>query len=98
MHKLADCRFEEITLMNNAFQTHDTDRHNSVGLLTGLLFGALAGFETILLLSPQSGRKTRAQIGQESKKMQRRATDTYDDLLTLSRFDDHKILAGGHYG
>ena len=84
--------------MNNTVRTHDTDKRNSVSLLRGLLFGALAGFGTMLLLAPQSGRKTRAQIGQESTKMQGRATDTYTDLVTLSRFDNRKILTGEHYG
>ena len=82
--------------MNNAVHTNNTDKPGSAGFLTGLLLGTLAGFGTMLLLAPQSGRKTRAQIGQESVKMQGRATDTYTDLVTLSRFDDRKILAGGH--
>jgi gas vesicle protein len=45
-----------------------------------------------MLLTPQSGKKTRIQIGQESTKLQDRATDTYNDLLILSRFDNRKIL------
>jgi gas vesicle protein len=60
--------------------------------LTGLLFGALAGFGTMMLLAPRSGKKTRAQIGLKSIELQDRATDTYDDLVTLSHFDNRKIL------
>jgi gas vesicle protein len=45
-------------------------------------------------LAPQSGKKTRAQIEQESTKLQDRAADTYDDLVILSRFDNRKILTG----
>jgi gas vesicle protein len=82
--------------LNNAVRTNNIDTRTSVSLLTGLLFGALAGFGTMLLLAPQSGSKTRAQIGQESIKMRDRATDTYDDLLTLSRFDNRKVLTGEH--
>jgi gas vesicle protein len=80
--------------MNNAVRVNDTDKRNSVSLLTGLLFGALAGFGAMMLLAPQSGKKTRIQIGQESTKLQDRATDTYDDLVILSRFDNRKILTG----
>ena len=80
--------------MNNAVHTNDTDKRSSVNLLTGLLFGALAGFGAMMLLTPQSGKKTRIQIGEKSIELQDRATDTYDDLVVLSRFDNRKILTG----
>lgn len=80
--------------MNNAVRTHDTDKRNSVGLLTGLLFGTLTGFGAMMLFAPQSGRKTRAQIGLKNIELHDRATDTYDDLVTLSRFDNRKFLTG----
>jgi gas vesicle protein len=80
--------------MNNAIRANDTDKRNSVSLLTGLLFGALAGFGAMMLLTPQSGKKTRIQIGEKSIELQDRATDTYDDLVILSRFDNRKILTG----
>jgi hypothetical protein len=41
--------------MENTVRTNGTELHNSVGLLTGLLIGGLAGFGTMLLLAPQSG-------------------------------------------
>ena len=80
--------------MDNAVHTNDTDKPGSVGFLTGLVFGALAGFGAMILLAPQSGKKTRAQIGLKSIELQDRATDTYDDLVTLSHFDNRKILTG----
>jgi gas vesicle protein len=80
--------------MNNTIRTDATDLHDSMGLLSGLLIGGLAGFGAMLLLAPQSGRKTRTRIGQKSMEMQDRATDTFDDLVTLSRYDNRKILAG----
>ena len=80
--------------MNNAVRTNDTGKRNSVSLLTGLLFGALAGFGAMILLAPQSGKKTRIQIGEKNMELQNRATDTYDDLVTLSHFDNRKILTG----
>ena len=80
--------------MNNAVRTNDTDKRNSLGLLTGLLFGALVGFGVMILSAPQSGEKTRAQIEQESTKLQDRTIDTFDDLVALSHFDNRKILTG----
>jgi gas vesicle protein len=82
--------------MDNAIRTNGTELQDSVGLITGLIIGGLAGFGAMLLLAPQSGKMTRAQIGQKGIELQDRATDTYDDLVTLSRFDNRKILAGTH--
>jgi gas vesicle protein len=80
--------------MDNAFQTNDSDKSSSTGFFTGLFFGTLAGFGTMLLLAPKSGKKTRAQIGLKSIELHDRATNTYDDLVILSRFDNRKILTG----
>jgi gas vesicle protein len=64
------------------------------GLITGLLIGGLAGFGALMLLAPQSGKKTRTQIRQKSTELQDRATVTFDDLVALSHYDNRKILAG----
>jgi gas vesicle protein len=80
--------------MENAIRTNGTELHDSVGLLTGLLIGGLAGFGALMLLAPQSGKKTRAQIRQKSTELQDRATVTFDDLVALSHYDNRKILAG----
>jgi gas vesicle protein len=80
--------------MDNSIRTNGTDGRDSAGLLTGLLIGGLAGFGAMMLLAPQSGKMTRAQIKQKSAELQDRATDTYDDLVTLSHFDQRQILVG----
>jgi gas vesicle protein len=80
--------------MDNAVHTNDKDEPVLGVFLTGLLFGVLAGFGTMMLLVPNSGKKTRAQIGLKSIELHDRATDTYDDLVTLSHFDNRKILTG----
>jgi gas vesicle protein len=80
--------------MDNSIRTNGTDVRDSAGLLTGLLIGGLAGFGAMMLLAPQSGKMTRAQIKQKSAELQDRATDTYDDLVTLSHFDQRQILVG----
>jgi gas vesicle protein len=80
--------------MENTIRTNGTESHNSVGLLIGLIIGGLTGFGAMLILAPQSGKRTRFQIRQKSIELQGRATDTFDDLLTLSHFDNREILAG----
>ena len=82
--------------MENGIRTNGMELHDSVSLLTGLLIGGLAGFGAMLLLAPQSGKKTRAQIKQKRTKLQERATDTYDDLVKLSHYDNRKIVVGIH--
>jgi gas vesicle protein len=80
--------------MENTVRTNGNGPDDSGGLLAGLLIGALAGFGAMLLLAPRSGRNTRARIMQKSTELQGRATDTFDDLLALSHYDDRQILAG----
>jgi len=79
--------------MDNAVHTNDTDEPSLAGFFNkGVLFGALVGFGTMMLFAPKSGKKTRTQIGLKSIELQDRATDTYDDLVALSHFDNRKIL------
>jgi gas vesicle protein len=80
--------------MENAIRTNGTALHDSVGLLTGLLIGGLAGFGTMMLLAPHSGKNIRAQIKQKSAGFQGRVTDIFDDLVTLSHYDNRIILVG----
>ena len=80
--------------MDDTIRTNDTELRDSVGLLTGMLIGWLAGFGAMLILAPQSGKRTRAQIMQKSMELQGWAADIFDDLVMLSHFDNRKILAG----
>jgi gas vesicle protein len=80
--------------MDNPFRTNVTEARNSAGLFTGLIIGGLAGLGAIMLLTPQSGEKMRTQIRQKSTELQDRITDTFDDLVELSHFDNRKILIG----
>ena len=41
-------------------------RNKGVNVLFGMLIGGLVGAVTMLLLAPQSGKRTRAQIQQEA--------------------------------
>ncbi|PKN93063.1 MAG: hypothetical protein CVU44_11565 [Chloroflexi bacterium HGW-Chloroflexi-6] len=79
---------------HHSIRAKDAEPSNLVSLASGLLIGGLVGFGMMMLLTPQSGKRTRDQIGQKSIELQDRATDTYDDFVVLSRFDNRKILSG----
>jgi gas vesicle protein len=55
------------------------------GFLVGLLAGSLIGAGAMLLLAPQSGRRTRAQIQRKSAKMREQTADIVDDSLAQAR-------------
>jgi gas vesicle protein len=78
--------------VNTAIRKNNTGIHDALNLLMGLVIGWVAGFGAMLLLAPQSGKKTRVQIEQKSIELQDRAADTFNDLLALSHFDDREIL------
>ena len=78
--------------MNNDMRRNIRGIRDMLNLLMGLIIGGLAGFAAMLLLAPQSGQKTRVQIGQKSIELQDRAADTFNDLVALAHFDDREIL------
>jgi gas vesicle protein len=55
------------------------------GLLVGLLAGGLAGAGAMLLLAPQSGRRTRAKIQRKSAELREQTADTVEELLEQAR-------------
>jgi gas vesicle protein len=66
------------------------------GLLAGLLLGGLAGAGTMLLLAPQSGRKTRAQIQQNSIELRDRAVKTVEGAVAQARGKARQITDDVH--
>jgi gas vesicle protein len=52
------------------------DRNGGGEFFTGLVIGALVGAATALLLAPQSGEETRAQIRDASLEIKERANET----------------------
>ncbi len=47
--------------------------------VAGLLLGGLIGSAVMLLLAPQSGKKTRKQIRQKSRDLRKQTSDTLED-------------------
>jgi gas vesicle protein len=64
------------------------------GFLAGLLFGGLAGAGAMLMLAPQSGKRTRAKIQQKSIELRDQASETVEDAMADTRDKAHKVKLG----
>jgi len=66
------------------------------GLLAGLLLGGLAGATAMLLLAPQSGKKTRAQIQQNSIELRDQTVKTVEGAVAQVRGRARQITDDVH--
>jgi gas vesicle protein len=64
--------------MDNHDHEHKNDVNQLGGFLAGLLIGGLAGAVAMLLLAPQSGKKTRTQIQEKSIELRDQTTDAVE--------------------
>jgi len=64
------------------------------GFVAGLLAGGLAGAGAMLLLAPQSGKRTRTQIQRRSLELKDQAADAVDDAVAQTRDTSRRIRAG----
>ena len=75
--------------MVNHNHNHDNDASETegfwAGLLAGLLIGGLAGAVAMLLLAPESGKKTRAKLQRQSHKLREQTAETVDDAVAQAR-------------
>lgn len=65
--------------------------NNTLGVLGGMLIGALAGAVTMLLLAPQSGKDTRKQIQEKSIELRNRTTEMVEDTMAQVRTKANKL-------
>ena len=77
--------------LQSEFRTNNIN--NVLGILGGLVVGALAGSIAMLLFAPQSGQKTRDQIKQKSIELRNLTTDTVEDALAQTRHKARQIRA-----
>jgi gas vesicle protein len=68
---------------------------NLVGVLVGMVIGGLAGAVTMLLLAPQSGKRTRVQIQEKGIELRDRATGIVEEAVAQARLDGNKIGRDG---
>jgi len=71
--------------MSTYRHAHGYSVSHAGGFLAGLLMGGLIGSGTMLLLAPQSGKKTRAKIQQEGLDLRDQMAETVGDAVTLGR-------------
>jgi gas vesicle protein len=63
------------------------------GLLIGGLIGGLAGAGAMLLLAPQSGKKTRTKIKRKGRKLGKQTTKTIDAGVDQVRAKAHDVTS-----
>ena len=68
--------------------------NNTLGVLTGMLIGGLAGAVTMLLMAPQSGKETRRQIQEKSIELRDRTTELLEDTVAQVRTKANKLTLG----
>lgn len=68
--------------MNNRSQEYKKYLIIAGGILAGLLIGGLAGAGGMLLLAPQSGKKTRAQIKKKTLQLRDHTTEAVEDAVS----------------
>lgn len=73
-------------------------RTNTIlGVLAGLLIGSFAGATTMLLLAPQSGKKTRMQIQKKSIELREQASDMLEDTMAQVNSEGKKLNKEGRH-
>ena len=55
------------------------------GMLISLLIGGLTGALVMLLVAPQSGKRTRAKLHRQSAEWREQAADTMEDAVASAR-------------
>lgn len=79
--------------MNDQKQENEDIMSNTGGFLAGLLVGGMLGAVAMLLLAPQSGKRTRAKILRQGIELRDQASETIEDAVAQARVKAHQIGA-----
>lgn len=82
-------------MVNDKTQTPESRGNNVFGVLVGLFVGSVAGATAMLLLAPQSGEKTRAQLQEKGTQLRDRAAAMVEEGVSQVRSNAEKITSGG---
>ncbi len=83
-------------------ENYDEHEHGSnnaqtaLGFLAGVLIGGVTGAVTMLLMAPQSGKRTRAQIQRKSVELRDQATDQIEETMEQARVSGRRLSASVH--
>jgi gas vesicle protein len=91
---LSEGKMSEINMSQSEPECeHESNANHPGGFLAGLLLGSLAGAGAMLLLAPQSGRRTRAKIQQKSITLRDHTAETVEDAVDKARAKARHIKA-----
>jgi gas vesicle protein len=79
--------------MGNYMQERSDLGKTAGGFVAGLVMGGLIGSGAMLLLAPQSGRKTRAKIQQEGLEVRDQVVETVEDVVGQVRDKAHQVAS-----
>jgi gas vesicle protein len=77
--------------MEDHSNSHENNVNNVWGFLGGMLVGGLAGAVAMLLVAPQSGKRTRAKIQMRSLELRDQAANAVEDALVQTRAKAHQL-------
>jgi gas vesicle protein len=80
--------------MEDSTEEHNSSFQSTKSMLIGFLVGGLAGAGAMLLLAPQSGAETRAQIRVKGIQLRDQAAATVKDALEQARVETEEMAAG----
>jgi len=78
---------------NQEFENKQEKSGSILSLFTGLVIGGLVGAGTMLLMAPQPGEKTRAELKDGVSDLRNRTTETVNDTLTQVKSKANQIKA-----
>jgi gas vesicle protein len=79
--------------MHRLTHGHESNMVGAGGFLAGIVVGSLAGAGTALLLAPESGKRTRADIQTKGIQLRAHTVETLENTMTEARVKARNIAA-----